>query len=229
MAETVTEVKGFKNSVLGKVLFKIASIAGLQDALDGKADKAATYSNGNLVCFGTGGGMSDSGVSKNGLNDKLAKLNKLVTALPSLASVSNGDEYIYIGTTGNSLQFGQTYKATKNGVSVEYHIGAAGTADDADKWGTQEYTGVSQDLNYLLQTMEDLGAVSPGVVWDHVDWEIDDDIVFTSSTYATEAAFKTAIETALTSLCNYISFNGSVAASEWTPKFALKSELPAES
>lgn len=37
MAETATEVKGFKNSVLGKVLFKIAAVAGLQDALDGKA------------------------------------------------------------------------------------------------------------------------------------------------------------------------------------------------
>ena len=37
MAETATEVKGFKNSVLGKVLFKIAAVAGLQEALDGKA------------------------------------------------------------------------------------------------------------------------------------------------------------------------------------------------
>lgn len=228
MAETTTEVKGFRNSALGKVLFKIAAIAGLQEALDSKADKAATYSNGNLVCFGTGGGMSDSGLSKNGLNDKLAKLNKLVTALPSLSSVNNGDECIYIGPTGNSLQFGQTYKATKNGVSVEYHINAEGEADDKDKWGTQEYTGYSSALQNIQYALETLGAETPYEwgYWDHADWEIDDDIVFTSDRYATEAAFKEAIEHDLNGLCTF-SFNGSIAASEWTPKFALKSELPA--
>lgn len=37
MSEQSTEVKGFKNSALGKVLFKIAAIAGLQEALNGKA------------------------------------------------------------------------------------------------------------------------------------------------------------------------------------------------
>lgn len=41
MSEQSTEVKGFKNSVLGQVLFKIASIAGLQEALNGKADISA--------------------------------------------------------------------------------------------------------------------------------------------------------------------------------------------
>ena len=43
MSEQSTEANGFKNSVLGKVLFKIASIAGLQDALDGKADASHTH------------------------------------------------------------------------------------------------------------------------------------------------------------------------------------------
>lgn len=43
MAETATEVKGFRDSALGKVLFKIAAIAGLQDALDGKADASHTH------------------------------------------------------------------------------------------------------------------------------------------------------------------------------------------
>lgn len=45
MSEQSTEVKGFKNTVLGKVLFKIASIAGLQDALDGKAAASHTHSS----------------------------------------------------------------------------------------------------------------------------------------------------------------------------------------
>lgn len=45
MSEQSTEVKGFKNSTLKKFIFKIAAIAGLQDALDGKAAASHTHSS----------------------------------------------------------------------------------------------------------------------------------------------------------------------------------------
>lgn len=94
MAETVTEVKGFKNSVLGKVLFKIASIAGLQEALNGKAAINHSHNVSDIT----------------GMDTALAAFSHIVATLPAASGADVGDEYLYIGQSSVSRQFGQTYQ-----------------------------------------------------------------------------------------------------------------------
>lgn len=169
MAETATEVKGFKNSVLGKVLFKIAAVAGLQDALDGKAAinhshnvseiigmdtalKSKIQDGDNLIEISgddTDGeihvklmsegdegegedndfyiGVDDlyntfhpsttptQGSSKlitsGGVYAALAGLfPRIVSTLPAASDAAVGDEYLYVGQSSVSRQFGQTYQ-----------------------------------------------------------------------------------------------------------------------
>ena len=169
MSEQSTEVKGFKNSVLGKVLFKIASIAGLQEALNGKAAANHTHNVSeitgmdtalkskiqdgdnlieisgddtdgeiiiNLRSEGDEGEGEDNefyiGVDKlnnilhptatptqgssklitsGGVYAALAGLfPRIVSTLPAASGAAVGDEYLYVGQSGVSRQFGQTYQ-----------------------------------------------------------------------------------------------------------------------
>lgn len=94
MSEQSTEVKGFRNSVLGKVLFKIASVAGLQEALDGKAAINHSHNVSDII----------------GMNAAPATFSHIVATLPAASSAAVGDEYLYVGQSSVSRQFGQTYQ-----------------------------------------------------------------------------------------------------------------------
>ena len=208
MSEQSTEVKGFKNTALGKVLFKIAAVAGLQEALNGKAAASHTH----VVTDIKVGGMPDV----------------FVTSLPS--NPVPGRKVIYFGSETNGLVFGQTYKYKQTG---EYSR-------------TILVSGVltNTNFNYVKQVLEEeynTGTISPDQPPQEYDQEEycmfdDQDITIhqsrNDSTYEDWGHDLLDVKNLLEGVgltVNMYDSDDTTPSEAWTPVFALKSELPAES
>lgn len=114
MAETATEVKGFKNSVLGKVLFKIAAVAGLQDALDGKAAINHSHNVSEITGMDT---------LKSKIKDAEARIKRLESAVSSSLPDSAWETIEDLSFDGNQTGYKYTFGGTPETHDVVPSVG----------------------------------------------------------------------------------------------------------
>lgn len=142
MSEQSTEVKGFKNSVLGKVLFKIAAVAGLQDALDGKAAINHSHNVSEIT----------------GMDAALAAFSHIVATLPAASGANVGYEYLYIGQSSVSRQFGQTYQCQEK--YKAYCTLNGNTQDEQEKSGVLNHCKTLRSVTggkYVMRSYSEIG------------------------------------------------------------------------
>ena len=150
MSEQSTEVKGFKNSALGKVLFKIAAIAGLQEALDGKAADSHTHSsillsNGRTLIGGVSVKEGHSGAELEiGLSHRSGLLQTLTIAASQLSKLGNAIEpdSAPVASSQKLITSGAVYAAIAEAIDepAELYL-------DNDSGGSYYLWGSGEDTN----------------------------------------------------------------------------------
>lgn len=168
MTETATEVKGFKNSVLGKVLFKIAAIAGLQEALNGKAAAEHTHSSSEswLSTLLAGKANSSHTHSISQVIGLEARIKRIELAVPSSFPDSAWETIEDLSFDGNQTGYKYTFGGTSDTHDVVPSVGdivrIKGASHTYSHYG--EVTAVDQ-APYAITTSINLSGIQSSAAY----------------------------------------------------------------